>query len=110
MHRLKKHAHALRALHDSKPAARKVLLKTANKELIDCICLCVKNVLKGNVRIPKETYRKLKRHQKVLNEVRKNSVGVSKKKQLLIQQGGFLPALLAPILGIAGSLISGLIK
>ena len=34
---------------------------------------------------------------------------IKKKRQLLLQEGGFLPALLAPIISLAGGLIGELV-
>jgi hypothetical protein len=107
--RLKKHVHTLKVLHDCTGKTRKAILQNADKELIDCICLCLDNILKGNVKVPPSTYKKLKRQQGLISELHKKSVGTRKKNQLLIQSGGFLPALLAPILGIVGSLIGNLV-
>jgi hypothetical protein len=108
--RVKKNIHLLKVLHDSKPGVRNSILKTANKEVVDTICECLHNVLLGNVKVPPKVFRKLKRNQKQLRVHHSKRAGLKQKKQILIQQGGFLPALLAPILGIAGSLIGGLIK
>ena len=108
--RVKKNIHYLKVLHDSKKAARKAILEQANKDLIDTICECLHNILKGNLKVSPEVYRKLKRNQKDFQEIHSKKANLKRKKQLLIQHGGFLPALIAPLLGIAGSLISGLIK
>lgn len=108
--RIRKNIHYLKVLHKSKPSVRKAIIENSNKELVDTICECLHNILKGNVRIPSETYKILKRHQGVVRDLHNKKVGIIKKKKLLIQNGGFLPALLAPIItGIAGSLISNLV-
>ena len=108
--RIKKNIHLLKVLHDSKNDTRKAILERANKDLIDTICECIHNILKGNLKVSPDVFRKLKRHQKDIREIYSKKAKLNRKKKLLIQHGGFLPALLAPILAIAGSLISGLVK
>ena len=104
-----KNYHWLKVLHDSKPDTRKVLVAKSNKELIDTICECLKNILLGKIKISPELLKKLKRRRRALEEIQSKKTKTSRKKQLLIQQGGFLPAIIAPLLGIAASVIGGLI-
>ena len=108
--RIKKNVHFLKVLHDARPRVRKILLRTANKELIDTVCECIHNILTGKVKVSPETRKKLSRRRAVIDELHCKSTGVKRKRALLAQQGGFLPALLAPILGIAASVLGGLIK
>lgn len=108
--RVKKNLHFLKVLHSAKPGVRKAILQKADKDLIDTICECLHNILRGNLQVSPTVYGKLKRHQKVLREIQAKKTSQKRKKQLLIQHGGFLPALLAPILAIAGSLIDSLVK
>ena len=108
--RLIKNYHWLKVLHDSKPTTRKALLTVANQDLIDTICECLKNILLGRIKISSELLKKLERRERVLKEIYSNKTNITRKKQLLIQLGGFLPVIIAPLLGIAASVISGLIK
>ena len=105
-----KNYHWLKVLHDSKPTTRKALLAAANKELIDTICECLKNILLGRIKISQQLLKKLKRRRRAVEEIQSKKTNIKRKKELLIQQGGFLPAIIAPLLGIAASLIGGLIK
>ena len=105
-----KNYHWLKVLHDSKPKTRKALLEHSNKELIDTICECLKNILKGKLKISPQVLKKLKRRRRDLEEIQSKKTNIKRKKDLLIQQGGFLPAIIAPLLGIAASVIGGLIK
>ena len=108
--RLRRNYKLLKLLKKSKKVQRRKLLETANKDLILCLCDCANNILKGNVNLkPKETHR-LKRHKATLRTLATSSKNVNKKRKLLIQKGGFLPMLLAPILSVAGGLVSKLIS
>ena len=89
--RLKNNLHYLKALCKCKPAARKAILEHADGELINCICECIDNILKGNIKISKVHKKKLGRSTKVLDTLRKKKTGLKKKKALLVQHGGFLP-------------------
>ena len=108
-HRLKKNIHCLKVLHDTSKATRKAILSKADEELINTICECLHNILKGKLKVSRDLFKKMKYRQKDLGKIHSKKTKLNLKKQLLIQHGGFLPALLAPILGIAGSLISGLV-
>ena len=102
---LKKQFPQLKILKVAKPKQRKELLTQANSELITCICECALNILNGNVQITKTQHKKLSRHAKTLRTIAQRGVSNKKKKDIVIQKGGFLPALLAPISTLVASLI-----
>ena len=85
------------------------ILKLANKDLIQCLCDCAHNILQGNVKLSKQKKDLLKKYSSALRELAKKNGGIEKKRKFLIQKGGFLPALLGPIIGIASGLISQLV-
>ena len=92
--RLKKHAACLHMLATANPTMRNAVLKNADQPLIHCLCECAHNVLKGNVPLTPAQKTKLKRYSQHLRDL------VDKKKnnkKKILQTGGFLPALLAPI-------------
>ena len=107
--RLKKHLELLKLLKKSKPAQRKAILKFADKELIYCLCECIENTLNGNVKLSSAKHHQLSKSAKVLRKIVDRKTKVPKKRDLLVQHGGFLPALLAPILGVASGLIGDLV-
>jgi hypothetical protein len=102
--RLKRNAPLLRVLHKASPSVRKRILHThCSADFVSCICECVKNILKGNVPLTpaqKEVLRRKKRtlHQLALKKTSK------KKKQRIVQSGGFLGAILGPIVSVLGRL------
>lgn len=100
----------LKVLRKAKPRLRKGILKLAEKDLITCLFECSHNVLKGNIQLSKKQKQALKKHSKALRELAKRKTPVSQRRKILVQKGGFLPALLGPILAVATTLLSGLVS
>ena len=87
----------LKVLCHSKPPLRKAILKHCDNDLIDTICDCIYNVVKGNVPgVTPATVKKLAPHKSTLLKLMKK-IPLKEKKETLIQKGGFLPLLLAPL-------------
>ena len=93
--RLKKNVDVLSHLSRAKPQMVKAIVGAADKELLTCLCECAQNLIKGNVSLSKQHKSKLKRYKKDVRTLVKKNIGKQKKK--ILQKGGFLPALLAPI-------------
>jgi len=87
----------LSVLTKSKPPMRKQLIQTAPKEIIDTVCECCLNVLKGTVPLSKIQKQKLGKHRNVLRQMVKKKIPLQQKKKMLVQRGGFLPMLLGPL-------------
>jgi hypothetical protein len=107
--RLKKHANELVYLQKARPCIRNHLITKADRSLVDCLCECADNILKGNVPLTKLQKEKLKRNKAELRVLTKKSVSLKKKKAVL-QKGGFLRSLLAPIASIVVPLLSTLFQ
>jgi hypothetical protein len=86
---LKKHAIDIAYLQKTKPCIRKHLITKADRSLVDCLCECVDNILRGNVPLTKLQKEKLKRNNPGLRVLTKKSVSLKKKKAIL-QKGGFV--------------------
>lgn len=100
-------ADLLRALANMSPSRRKQFLKSADKELIQTICECALNTLKGNVPLKNCQKKTLSRFKLTLRNLIRRDCGWKKKRKLLQQKGGgLIPALLAPIIG---SVLSNLV-
>ena len=86
---------------------REAIINTATRDQISCICDCCNNILNNNTQISTEELKKFKRYKELLRYLA-DSKGQRefKQKQYLIQSCGFLPLLLAPILGAAGSILA----
>jgi hypothetical protein len=102
--RVREHAVQLEMWRDASPKLRKQILHYCGKDFLNCVCECIKNVLKGNVPLTSAQKQKLSRHRNKLRVlVLKNTP--KKKKIDIIQKGGFLGALITPILSILGGLL-----
>ena len=108
--RLKRHVDELKVLKKAKPKLRQSILKAADNQLIHCLCECCHNVLNGNVKLSPKQKKALQKHKKHLRKLTLKKTPVKKRRAILVQNGGFLPALLAPIIGVAVSLISQLVS
>lgn len=112
--RLKRQANVLHALAKGHPHVCKAILKGADKDLLQCLSECAHNVLQGNVPLkPSEKARLTKYKQKLRHIANKKTA--LKQKQKIVQTGGFLPALLAPLIGsviapLAEKAIGGIVK
>ena len=93
---LKKNALMLSLLAKSKPKMCKAIIQAADHELITCLCECAQNILNGNVPLCKCHLKHLQRYQKDVRHLVKKRTSKHRKKKIL-QRGGFLSALLAPI-------------
>jgi hypothetical protein len=106
--RLRRFAPYLRLLHKAKPSVRKSMLKSQcdNKDFIHCICECAKNLLKGNVPLSSTQKGQLFRRKKLRRKLVLKKTSLKDKKKI-VQRGGFLSALLAPLIKIIGGLFAG---
>lgn len=103
--RLKKHFAKLTLLKEASTKQRKHILKNCNKNLLCCLCECAKNVLKGNVPMTNPQKSKLGRFKRRLRNLASKQTRIKIKKKI-VQTGGFIGALLAPVLSLLGSLLS----
>ena len=85
-------------------ARRRDLMQFANKEEINSICECIENFLCGNVEDTK-LKKRMSKHKKLLRLLRDKKKSIKKKKHAIVQHGGFLSALLMPLISIASGLI-----
>ena len=83
---------------------RKSYLKNCDRDLIDCICECCKNILLGNVQLTQTRYNKLRKYKKALRKLSTRKTSVKTRRKLLQQSGGFLGALVPTLIGLASSL------
>ena len=103
---LQKHGSDIVYLQKTKPCIRKHLITNADRSLVDCLC---DNILRGNVPLTKLQKEKLKRNKAWLRALTNKSVSLKKKKAIL-QKGGFLGSLLAPIASVVAPLLSALFQ
>jgi len=96
----------LRVLCKSSPKFARDIIKTAENDLIKCICECSHNLLRGNISVSSKQKSKLKRHKKALRDIAKKKVRL-KRKRKIIQTGGFLAPLLSAVVPAIMSLLGG---
>lgn len=108
--RLKRNLNYLHMVHDAKAADRKYLLHHAKPDQILCLADCCHNVINGNVKLTQTQRNRLKRNANYIRLVADKNIKVPQKRKILSQKGGFLPALIAPIIGIVGSLVGDLVS
>lgn len=84
--------------------AKKEYVRKCNKEFLDCVSECAKNVIKGNVPLSDRQKTNLRRRKKDLRALSVKKTSLRKKRKIL-QKGGFLTALLPPVLSILSSLL-----
>lgn len=78
------------------------IMKAADKELVDAVCQCALNVLKGNDRLTPLQKQRLAKHKRALRALARKGRSLQTKKALL-QKGGILGALLGPVLSVLGT-------
>lgn len=105
---LQKHLPTIALLSHCHPCVIKKFIQLSDKRLINAICECSKNILSGNVDLTADEYKNLKKYKKHLRELSSRKTKLKRKKEL-VQKGGFLPALIAPLIGLLGSVISSVI-
>ena len=88
---------------------RNKYLKEANNCVIDAISEIAKNCLIGNVPLKTCDFKKLRKYQKLLRKLSKKSP-VVKRRNLIIQRGGFISFLIPPALSLIASVVGELIE
>lgn len=107
MKRLKENKHMLYILKDAKPSLRKELLKKASPEIIKTICEISHNTLKGNTKLSAKGKNILEKYKNKLRALISPKKSLKSKKKLIVQSGGFLPALLGVVLsGVIGHFLN----
>jgi hypothetical protein len=106
--RVKEHLPVLKRLTKCCTKQRCKILTDGGDELLKCLSECAYNVINSNVPVDDGQLRKLTRHKTIVRALacRKTSLK-SKRRKVINQKGGFLLALLAPVLT---ALVENLIK
>ena len=68
------------------------------------------NLLKGNIIVPTSSFKRLKPHKSKLLYLTRKKTSLKKKKEVLNQKGGFLPALAALVAPLAADLLGKMFK
>ena len=87
--------HLLNRTHNTK--LRKDILEYADAALISALCECAHSILRGTVRLTSREKARLRRYTSDLRAIANRKTAVTRRRRILQQKGGFLPALLAPL-------------
>ena len=101
---MKRNESLLRLLRKLKPSVVRAVMKEASPDLIKALCECSLNILKGNIKLNSSQKKKLALHKNILRTLVSKRTSMKKRKTIL-QKGGLIGALLAPVLGVLGSLL-----
>ncbi len=86
--------------------SRKALIEAGGKRLQRALREISLNVLRGAVKLNKKQLKRLSRHKEDVRALARKSTSV-KRRQEIVQKGGFLGSLLIPVLGtLASTLLS----
>ena len=104
---LQKYASHLRKLHKMSDKEKKKSLKKLrrDKEFVKCLCEWAKNMIKGNVKLTDSQRKKICRRKQSFRKLALKKMSL-KEKQRIVQSGGFLGALLGPIVSILGRIFA----
>jgi len=102
--RVKKYLPVLKRINKLGDKVKRDYVRKCDRGFLDCISECAKNVLKGNVPLSDRQKKKLRRNRKDLRALFVKKTTLRKKRRIL-QKGGFLTALLPPILGVLANIL-----
>ena len=102
--RIKKYLPVLKRIRRLGDKAKREYVRKCDREFVDCVSECAKNVIKGNVPLNGPQMSKLRRKRHDLRALSKKKTSLRAKRKIL-QKGGFLTALLPPVLSVLGSLL-----
>ncbi len=89
--------------------AREKIIKYCKKDLIQAINECIYNTLIGNIQLDQNIKNKLTRHKYCLRKIINNKT-IKKKKELILQNRGFLQSLLLSAIVLITSILDNLSK
>jgi hypothetical protein len=105
--RMRKYLPTLRRLHRLGDKARRKLVKQCDRHMVDCFSECCVNILKGNVPLKPSQLKKLRREKHNVRALALKKTSLKRKRKIL-QKGGFIGAILPPIISVLGGLLGGL--
>ena len=104
MSRLKRNISIIKALNNLSQKQYKAVIQNSDKDLLFCLSNIIHNVNTGTVRVSPAVLKKLRRYRKEIYELCNKKITIKRRKNILVQKGGFLFSVLLP--SIIGSLVS----
>ena len=98
----RKYLPVLKRIRKMGDKAKREYVRKCVKKFLDCVSECTKNVIKGNVPLTDPQMTRLCRKRQDLRALSKKTSLRAKRK--ILPKGGFLTALLPPVLAVLGSL------
>ena len=95
-------------LEKSANATRRAVLYKASKDMVLALVELAKNIIKGNVDLTADQYRRLDARRVDVRTLAHPRTSMRNRKKIL-QKGGFIGLLLKPALGLLGGLLGGLV-
>ena len=84
---------------------RKQFIACCDRDSLNCICECAKNILRGNIKLSPTQFKNLKKHKAAIRNIVLKKTSLSRKREL-IQRGGFISALIGPAISLLSSLFN----
>ena len=103
--RVRKYLPVLKRIAKLGDKAKRDYVRKCDKDFLYCISQCAKNILKGNVPLTDRQKTRLRRGRNDLRALSVKKTSLRKKRRIL-QKGGFLTALLPPLIGVLTSLFA----
>ena len=100
---IKRYIPQLKVLKSARTKKRKEILGLADPGLINAVAESANNCLKGHVPLNRHQFGCLKKHRQALRQLASKKTPLIKRKRI-IQKGGFLGALLTPVIQVLSKL------
>jgi len=97
----------LKKISRMREAKRRAYLKDCDRDIINCLSECAKNVLNNNVALKKGQFDRLKKKKADVQKLAHPRTMLRQKRRILRQKGGFVTSLLVPAITALGSVLAG---
>ena len=88
---------------------RRIYLKTCGGPFVDCLCECIRSLLKGRMPLKSKQLKALRRYKRILRKAALKKTSRSERRRIL-QKGGFVGAILPPLISGLGALLGPVIS
>ena len=106
---LRDNLYMIRCLSEAKEDSRRGAMRCCSRQLCDSMSEIAANLLKGNIPLTDRQFLVLKRHAKDIEALSKKKTRVWKRREIL-QKGGFLSALLGPVVRFLMPVVKPVVK
>ena len=106
---LRDNLYMIRCLSEAKEDSRRGAMRCCSRQLCDSMSEIAANLLKGNIPLTDRQFLALKRHAKDIEALSKKKTRVWKRREIL-QKGGFLSALLGPVVRFLMPVVKPVVK